>query len=129
MNTKFQTSRPVKAAKSSLTPMQKVFVDCEERRRSMFLYVARELTGRALQKRYIAEDKNLDWTKFNEYFETGYEQYSADEIRDEIIANVYWIKSEVQIIELYFRYLDDVRKNSAQTKNNKSKDDSFDFSA
>jgi hypothetical protein len=116
-----------RSVQSSLTLMQKVFIDCEEKRRAMFMYVARELTGRAKQRKYIAEDKSLDWNKFNDYFEESYQGYSADELRDEIIANVYWIVNEQQIIELYFRYLEDARKNS--NKSNSSKHDDLDFSA
>lgn len=102
-------------AKSSqqLTPMQKQFAsNCEQKRFECFLYVAKELTGRAKQRELKAKKKSLDWDKFNKYFEKAYEGYSADEMLAEILDNVYWLADEQAVIDLRFRYLRDAQENA-----------------
>ncbi|MGK7872519.1 MAG: hypothetical protein AB4426_04175 [Xenococcaceae cyanobacterium] len=103
------------------TPMQKQFAaSYSQQRFDMFLNVARELTGRAKQ-RSLPQGKTLDWNKFNAYFEKAYSNYSADELLEEILSNVYWLASEQAVIDLHFRYLDDAIK-AAKAKD-KAKDE------
>jgi hypothetical protein len=107
--------------------MQRQFANTyEDKRKAMFLYTARELTGRAMSREYIAKEKSFDWDKFCEYFESQYETYSADEMLNEILTNCYWLASESQVIDLYFRYQEDARKNSNNSSKQKS-EFNFDF--
>lgn len=113
------------ANQHQLTPMQKQFAsDCEPKRKSMFLYVARELTGRYRQ-RHLPKGKQLDWEKFNKVFNKFYADYSADEMLEEILVNCYWLSSEQAVIDLYFRYLEDAVKNSKNSKANDDDNDDF----
>ena len=108
------------------SPMQKQFAaTCEDKRKSMFLYVARELTGRAMQRKLADKDKSLNWEKFNDYFNQYYDDYTADEMLAEILGNVYWLASEQAVIDLYFRYLDDIQRNS--NGNGKAQSGELDF--
>ncbi len=110
------------------TPMQKQFAaNYEQQRLEIFLHVARELTGRAKQ-RSLPKGKALDWEKFNAYFEKAYSHYSADELLDEILSNVYWLASEQAVIDLHFRYLDDaIKAAKAKAKTNDDDEDEDDF--
>lgn len=101
-----------------VSPMQKQFSDnYEEKRKAMFLYVAKELTGRAKQ-RSLPEGKSLDWEKYNDYFNSYYADYTADEILEEILSNCYWLATEQAVIDLYFHYLNDVTKANGNGKDN-----------
>jgi hypothetical protein len=112
---------------NNVSPMQRQFADTyEDKRKTMFLYTARELTGRAMSREYVAKEKSFDWNKFCEYFESHYQNYSADEILSEILAHCYWLASESQVIDLYFRYQEDARKNSNNSSKQKS-EAKFDF--
>jgi hypothetical protein len=119
--------RKATTSKSNVSIMQKQFANTyEDKRKAMFLYTARELTGRAMSREYIAKEKSFDWNKFCEYFESEYENYSANEMLTEILNNCYWLASESQVIELYFRYQEDARKNSNKESKQKSLKE-FDF--
>jgi hypothetical protein len=109
-----------------LTPVQKQFAaNYEQQRFDTFLHVARELTGRAKQ-RSLPKGKALDWDKFNAYFEKTYRDYSADELLDEILSNVYWLASEQAVIDLHFHYLDDaIKASKAKTKTKSNDDDEY----
>jgi len=112
---------------AKLSPMQKhLGISREEKRKSMFLYVARELTGRSIHRDLKAKKKQLDWEKFNESFNSYYADYSADEILDEILSNVYWLANEQAVIDLYFRYLDDAQRN-ANGNGSKAEEDELEF--
>jgi hypothetical protein len=113
-------------ANTQQSPMQKQFAaTCEDKRKSMFLYVARELTGRAMQRKLSDKEKSLNWEKFNEYFNQYYADYTADEMLAEILSNVYWLASEQAVIDLYFRYLDDIQRNN--NGNGKAQSEELDF--
>jgi hypothetical protein len=101
------------------TLMNRIFSDHEEKRQRMFLYVAKEVSGRSLARSYRESKKELDWQAFSDKFNKEYENYSSDELLEEILANVYWLKSEEQVIDLYFKYLNDAKKNSSSKSENK----------
>lgn len=92
----------------------------------LVFYVARELTGRAMNRKLTDKEKSLDWEKFNEYFNQFYSNHSADELLEEILSNVYWLASEQAVIDLYFRYLDDAQRNS-NNGNGKAKSEELNF--
>ena len=106
--------------------MQKIFTDAIERRRKAFYYVAKEVTGRAISRVHKQKDKKFNWKSFGEAFDQEYSNYSADELLTEILDNVYWLTSESEVLELYFRYMKDIDKNSSKQK--ESKDEDLDFS-
>lgn len=114
-------------SKRQLTPMEKQFAhSCDKKRFDCFVYVAKELTGRAKQRELKANKKSLDWDKFNQYFEKAYQGYSADEILAEILDNVYWLADEQAVIDLYFRYLRNAQEN-ANGHSQEDEDDDDDF--
>ena len=114
------------ARRRSQTLMQKIFADAEDRRSKAFYYVAKEVTGRAISRVHKQKDKKFNWKSFGEAFDQEYSNYSADELLTEILDNVYWLTSESEVLELYFRYMKDLEKNSSKQK--ESKDEDLDFS-
>ena len=110
----------------SQTLMQKIFTDAIERRRKAFYYVAKEVTGRAISRVHKQKDKKFHWKSFGEAFDQEYSNYSADELLTEILDNVYWLTSESEVLELYFRYMKDFEKNGSKQK--ESEDNNLDFS-
>lgn len=113
--------------KSAPTPMQKQFAETvEEQRFEMFLHVARELMGRAKQ-RQLPKGKALDWEAFNSWFNKQYESYSADEMLEEILSNVYWLSSEQAVIDLHFRYIESAVKASHKKKATDDNEEVDDF--
>ena len=113
--------------KSAPTPMQKQFAETlEEQRFEMFLHVARELTGRAKQ-RQLQKGKALDWEAFNTWFNKQYEGYSADDMLEEILSNVYWLSSEQAVIDLHFRYIESAVKASHKKKATDDNEEIDDF--
>lgn len=113
--------------KSAQTPMQKQFAETlEEQRFEMFLHVARELTGRAKQ-RQLPKGKALDWEAFNTWFNKQYEGYSANELLEEILSNVYWLASEQAVIDLHFRYIESAVKAANKKKATDDDEDLDDF--
>ena len=106
--------------------MQKIFADAEERRHKAIYYVAKEVSGRALSRVHKEKGKKFNWESFGKKFEQSYGKYSADELLAEILENVYWLTSESEVIELYFRYMRDLDK--AGSKQKESETDDLDFS-
>ena len=105
------------------TPMQTQFASgYETKRKSCFLYVAKEVTGRAIQREAIAANKSFNWKKFTEYCDQYYANYTSDQLLVEILNNVYWLASEQAVIDLYFTYQKDAKK---QTTNNKQTSDNY----
>lgn len=105
------------AKRTSQSLMQKIFADADERRHRAIYYVAKEVSGRALSRVYKDKGKK---------FEQSYGKYSADELLAEILENVYWLTSEAEVMEFYFRYMRDVDK--ATSKQKESESDDLDFS-
>ena len=115
------------ARRRSQTLMQKIFADAEDRRSKAFYYVAKEVTGRAISRAHKQKDKKFNWKSFGEAFDKEYSNYSADELLTEILENVYWLTSESEVLELYFRYMKDLEKNSSKQKETQNNND-LDFS-
>ncbi len=132
------------ARRTSQSLMQKIFADADERRHRAIYYVAKEVSGRALSRvhkdkgaecarRQALEfnsrepaGKKFNWDAFGKKFEQSYGKYSADELLTEILENVYWLTSEAEVMELYFRYMRDIDK--ASSKQKESEQDDLDFS-
>jgi hypothetical protein len=106
--------------------MQKIFADADDRRYKAIYYVAKEVSGRALSRVHKEKSKKFNWDAFSEKFEQSYGKYSADELLAEILDNVYWLTSEAEVMELYFRYIKDIERASAKQK--ESETDDLDFS-
>ncbi len=110
-------------ATANLTPMQQQFSSTyETRRKARFLYVAKEVTGRAIQREAIAANKSFNWKKFTEYFDQYYANYTSDQLLAEILNNVDWLASEQAVIDLYFTYQKDAKKHA---NNNKQTSDNY----
>lgn len=108
------------------TLMQKIFADSDERRQKAIFYVAKEVSGRALARVHKEKGKKFNWEAFSKKFEQSYRKYSADEMLREILDCVYWLTSEAEVMDLYFRYLKDLEKASGKQKENQDND--LDFS-
>jgi hypothetical protein len=111
---------------TSQSLMQKIFADADERRYKALYYVAKEVSGRALSRFHKEKGKKFNWDAFSKRFEQSYGKYSADELLAEILENVYWLTSEAEVMELYFRYMRDIDKASGRQKESESND--LDFS-
>ena len=94
----------------------------EARRQYAFLYTARELTGRELNRQAIKDGDNFDWEGFKEQFDEEYSEYSSDELLEIILDKVYWIPDERKVLELFFHYKEkaQAKANEAKAKTNKS---------
>lgn len=114
------------ARRTSQSLMQKIFADADERRHRAIYYVAKEVSGRALSRIHKEKGKKFNWDAFGKKFEQSYGKHSADELLAEILENVYWLTSEAEVMELYFRYMRDIDK--ASSKQKESESDDLDFS-
>ncbi|MGK7952328.1 MAG: hypothetical protein AB4368_26970 [Xenococcaceae cyanobacterium] len=114
------------AKRTSQSLMQKIFADAEERRYKAIYYVAKEVSGRALSRVHKEKGKKFNWDAFSKKFEQSHGKYSTDELLTEILENVYWLTSEAEVMELYFRYMRDIDKASGKQK--ESENDDLDFS-
>ena len=115
------------ARRTSQSLMQKIFADADERRHKAIYYVAKEVSGRALSRVHKDKGKKFNWDAFGKKFEQSYGKYSADELLNEILENVYWLTSEAEVMELYFRYMRDIDKATSKQKESSESDD-LDFS-
>ncbi len=108
--------------------MQKIFADADQRRHRAIYYVAKEVSGRALARAHREKDKKFNWKSFGEKFDEMYSNYSTNELLAEILENVYWLTSESEVMDLYFRYNRDANKNNNKQKETENNKNDLDFS-
>lgn len=101
----------------SQTLMSTIFHDAEKRRRNMVYYTAKKVSGRQLATVHKKNNIEFDWEAFNKEFDNQYSEWSTEALIQELIANVYYIYSESDICNLYFRYQAESNNNQKSNSN------------